>query len=200
MRPYSPGGQLHALASLLNGSIRPTTSIHRLRRGLTGYLIPVAPHAFVSECQVRASRLPTPSVFLLISTDFTPTLEIPATSLVLKLSSLGNGHAVEPHHFTTYLLCHLHNSLRPVIPDNAWIPRMTAAAGTELAGAYSRGTFINYSLAKGVYDPKAFILHAASLRQAFAHCAIFPAAASRRSSGRSQSRSGWSSSQTSYPS
>ncbi len=29
--------------------------------------------------------------------------------------------------------------------------------------------------------PKAFITHAASLRQAFAHCAKFPTAASRRS-------------------
>ena len=35
-----------------------------------------------------------------------------------------------------------------------------------------------------VYDPKTFIPHAASLRQAFAHCAIFPTAASRRSLGR----------------
>ena len=40
------------------------------------------------------------------------------------------------------------------------------------------------SLLKGVYNPKAFIPHAALLRQAFAHCAIFPAAASRRSLGR----------------
>ncbi len=32
-----------------------------------------------------------------------------------------------------------------------------------------------------LYDPKTFITHAASLRQAFAHCAIFPTAASRRS-------------------
>ncbi len=32
-----------------------------------------------------------------------------------------------------------------------------------------------------LYDPKAFITHAALLRQAFAHCAIFPTAASRRS-------------------
>lgn len=40
------------------------------------------------------------------------------------------------------------------------------------------------SLAKGVYNPKAFIPHAASLHQAFAHCAIFPTAASRRSLGR----------------
>ena len=28
-----------------------------------------------------------------------------------------------------------------MIPDNAWILRITAAAGTELAGAYSFGTF-----------------------------------------------------------
>jgi hypothetical protein len=35
-----------------------------------------------------------------------------------------------------------------------------------------------------VYNPKAFIPHAASLDQAFAHCPIFPTAASRRSPGR----------------
>ena len=35
-----------------------------------------------------------------------------------------------------------------------------------------------------LYNPKAFITHAASLRQAFAHCARFPTAASRRSLGR----------------
>ena len=40
------------------------------------------------------------------------------------------------------------------------------------------------SLLKVVYNPKAFIPHAALLHQAFAHCARFPAAASRRSLGR----------------
>ncbi len=35
----------------------------------------------------------------------------------------------------------------------------------------------------GVYDPKAFILHAASLCQAFAHCKRSSTAASRRSLG-----------------
>ena len=40
------------------------------------------------------------------------------------------------------------------------------------------------SLPTAVYNPKAFIPHAASLRQAFAHCARFPTAASRRSLGR----------------
>ncbi len=36
----------------------------------------------------------------------------------------------------------------------------------------------------GFYTPKSFVTHAALLRQAFAHCAIFPTAASRRSLGR----------------
>ena len=43
-----------------------------------------------------------------------------------------------------------------------------------LAGTYS-------SLPTELYNPKAFLTHAAWLRQAFAHCAIFPTAASRRS-------------------
>ena len=50
--------------------------------------------------------------------------------------------------------------------------------------AYSRGTVTSSSLLKEVYNPKAFFLHAALLGQAFAHCPIFPTAASRRSLGR----------------
>ncbi len=37
---------------------------------------------------------------------------------------------------------------------------------------------------KGLYNLSAFFTHAASLRQAFAHCGRFLAAASRRSLGR----------------
>ncbi len=37
---------------------------------------------------------------------------------------------------------------------------------------------------KGLYNPKAFFTHAALLDQAFAHCPIFPTAASRGSLGR----------------
>ena len=40
------------------------------------------------------------------------------------------------------------------------------------------------SLSTELYDPKAFITHAAWLDQACAHCPIFPTAASRRSLGR----------------
>ena len=76
-----------------------------------------------------------------------------------------------------------------MIPINACTLRITAAAGTELAGASFGGTVkpshyshegVSSPLTE-VYDPRTFIPHAASLRQAFAHCAIFPTAASRRS-------------------
>ncbi len=40
------------------------------------------------------------------------------------------------------------------------------------------------SRSKVLYNPKTFITHAALLRQAFAHCAKFPTAASRRSLAR----------------
>ena len=40
------------------------------------------------------------------------------------------------------------------------------------------------SLLKAVYNPKAFVPHAALLRQGCPQCAIFPTAASRRSLGR----------------
>ena len=43
---------------------------------------------------------------------------------------------------------------------------------------------VDASLTKEVYNPKTFFLHAALLGQAFAHCPIFPTAASRRSLGR----------------
>lgn len=76
-----------------------------------------------------------------------------------------------------------------MIPNNACTLRLTAAAGTELAGASFGGTvsFTDYSSAKvssrltGLYNPKAFFTHAALLRQSFLHCAIFLTAASRRS-------------------
>ncbi len=50
------------------------------------------------------------------------------------------------------------------VPSSCWM----------LANTYS-------SLPTEFYDPKAFITHAASLRQGFPHCARFPTAASRRS-------------------
>ena len=76
-----------------------------------------------------------------------------------------------------------------MIPNNACTLRITAAAGTKLAGAYSLGTInLNayyspsyFSLIKEFYNPKTFLTHAALLRQGFPHCARFLTAASRRS-------------------
>jgi hypothetical protein len=74
-----------------------------------------------------------------------------------------------------------------VIPDNACTLRITAAAGTELAGAYSDGTLkpwrtrVIVPVQKKFTTLSAFILHAAWLDQAPAHCPIFLTAASRRS-------------------
>ena len=50
-----------------------------------------------------------------------------------------------------------------MIPDNACIPRITAAAGTELADAYSSSTVRTSFLRKEVYRPKSFIPHAVLL-------------------------------------
>ncbi len=163
MRPYSPGGALNALAATPNPSIGPASSAHRLRRGLPGYLILFAPHAFADECQNWPSEPPSPPVFFLISTHSTATPGIP-------LASTSNS----------------------VIPNNACTLRLTAAAGTELAGASFGGTVSrpgylpvrDSSPPTVVYTPKGFLPHAASLRQSFDHCAIFPTAASRRSLGR----------------
>ena len=72
-------------------------------------------------------------------------------------------------------------------PDNAWILRITAAAGTELADPYSYGT-ISLAHERGFFPiqkkfttHRAVILHAAWLDQSCDHCPIFLTAASRRS-------------------
>ena len=75
-------------------------------------------------------------------------------------------------------------------PDNARILRITAAAGTELADAYSTDTLIGPRVAlialrqKRFTTHRALVPHAAWLDQSCLHCPIFLTAASRRSLGR----------------
>ena len=90
---------LNALAAPLNPT-DPTASIHRLQRGLPGYLILFAPHAFASQRQFRASEPPSPLVFLRISTNFTSTLAVPLTSPELKILSIKGSSGVELQDFT----------------------------------------------------------------------------------------------------
>ena len=85
----------------------PTPSIHRLRRGLPGYLILFAPHAFAPQRQLKSSRPPSPLVFLLISTHFTATPGIPPTSPTLKKNSFKCSSWVKPMDFTSDLLSRL---------------------------------------------------------------------------------------------
>ncbi len=85
----------------------PTPSNHRLRRGLPGYLILFAPHAFEPQRQLQSSKPPSPLVFLLISTHFTATLGIPLTSPALQPDSFQSSSGVEPPHFTSDLPCRL---------------------------------------------------------------------------------------------
>ena len=78
---------LNALAAALNPGKGLTPSTHRLRRGLPGYLILFAPHAFEPQRQLQAREPLSPPVFLHISTHFTATQGIPLSPLALKLNS-----------------------------------------------------------------------------------------------------------------
>ena len=86
----------------------PTSSIHRLGRGLPGYLILFAPHAFEPQRQLPSSKPPSPLVFLLISTHFTATLGIPIAPPTLKIYSFKCSSWVEPMDFTSDLQTRLH--------------------------------------------------------------------------------------------
>ena len=85
----------------------PTPSSHRLRRGLPGYLILFAPHAFEPQRQLPSSKPPSPPVFLLISTHFTATPGIPLTPPALKINSFQCRPGVKPRSFTSDLLLRL---------------------------------------------------------------------------------------------
>src|SRR5699024_773633 len=110
LRPYSPGGMLNALAATPRGSIPPASSIHRLQRGLPGYLILFAPHAFAPQRQNRSSEPPSPLVFFRISTHSTATPGIPLAPTSLEPPSIPWPPAVEPQAFT----------------DETWIGRLRA--------------------------------------------------------------------------
>ncbi len=122
-------------------------------------------------------------MFLLISTHFTATPGIPLTSTSLKNSSFKCSLKVEPSGFTSDLPSRLRSlytqSFRTTLAPYV-LPRLLARSSRSFLVRYSPFS----SLTTGVYNPKTFFLHAASLHQGFPHCAISPTAASRRSLGR----------------
>ena len=93
----------NALALAAAGKFFPLPGIHRLRRGLPGYLILFAPHAFAPERQCLSGKPPSPLVFLLISAHFTATPGILLASPALERSGLGCTPGVGPRPFTSHL-------------------------------------------------------------------------------------------------
>ena len=81
-----------------------TPSDHRLQRGLPGYLILFAPHAFVPQRQFRHRNLPSQLVFCVISMHFTATPRILISSDGLKHISFNSRATVEPLSLTTNLI------------------------------------------------------------------------------------------------
>ena len=131
----------------------PTPSIHRLRRGLPGYLILFAPHAFAPHRQLSSSNPPSPLVFLLISTHFTATLGIPPTSTSLKTCSFKRRYRLS--RYISRLTC---------LP--AYAPFTPSNSGQRLPPTYyrgcwhvvSRGFLLGYRLVSSpkteVYNPE----------------------------------------------
>ncbi len=121
-----------------------TPSIHRLRRGLPGYLILFDPRAFAQLASVHrqvgafASGVPPDLYVFRYSTRNSPTLSgTQDQPFRLQFPGLAQG-------FHNRLADPPMSALRPVIPNNARTPRITAAAGTQLAGPSSSGTVESY--------------------------------------------------------
>src|SRR5215210_2194812 len=108
----------------------PTPSAQRLRRGLPGYLILFAPHAFAPQRQYRPRAPPSPPVFLLISAHFTATPGIPCSPVGLEPQQYRLASPSRARSFHSRLAEPPTSSLRPINPDNARPLRITAAAGT----------------------------------------------------------------------
>src|SRR3989304_9736184 len=92
---------------------------HSLRLGLQGSLIPFAPLAVVPQRQDLLSHPPSPSEFLSISTDFTPTPTVPVTPTTFNSSSIVPHSPVKREALKNNLLERLRNTLHPINPGNA---------------------------------------------------------------------------------
>ena len=112
-----------------NRSCLPTSSSHRLQRGLPGYLILFAPHAFVVQCQFLPRSSLSPLAFLSISTHFTATPGIPPSSTALQPASFRRTSGAEPRAFTPDLADRLHalyaQSIRTTLAPSV-LPRLLA--------------------------------------------------------------------------
>lgn len=138
MRPYSPGGALHAFAAAACPSASAPPSAHGLRPGLPGYLIPFATLAFAPQRRSESRTSLSPRAFLPISTHFTAPPEVPGPPPPPEVTRFEAPPPVEPGAFSTRRGHPSTRPLSPMIPNNVRTVRLTAAAGTNLARASSR--------------------------------------------------------------
>jgi len=162
----------------------PKRNQHGLGRGLPGYLILFAPHAFAPQCQGNARGWPSRSIFLLISKHLTAPREILASPRPLETPRRRRSTTVDRWRGTTTERGPPTCPLRPIIPNNTRSSCLTAAAGTEFAGASSGGPGIISPPRKGFTGHIPVVTHAKLLDQACAQCPKFLTAASQRSLGR----------------
>ena len=191
MRPYSPGGALNALATARKTRKRPPTpSAQRLRRGLPGYLILFAPHAFEPQRQLQAREPLSPPVFPIylrispLHQEFQSPLPHSSRPVPTASPQLSQriSRQTRPAAYELFTPNNSGQRSRPTYYRGCWHVVSRRFLSSYRQPTHKRGR--PASLAKEVHNPKASIPHAASLHQACAHCAIFPTAASRRSLGR----------------
>ncbi len=137
---------------------------------------PVCSPSFRASGQLWSSAPLSPQVFLPISTHFTATPGIPRTSPTLQHGSFACRLRVEPGGFTGDLP-HPTRPLRPIIPNNARPPRITAAAGSKLAGASSTGTVIIVPVErslrpKGLHPPRGVAASGFPPLRKIPHCCL----------------------------
>ena len=103
-----------------------------------------------------------------------------AVSGALPRLSRGLSHPTCKAAYTRFTPNNSEQRLHPLYYRGCW-HRVSRCFFSRYRQTEGYGSFGFSSRSKVLYNPKTFITHAALLRQAFAHCAKFPTAASRRS-------------------
>ena len=125
---------------------------HRLRHGLPGYLILFATHSFRTSASVIETSEP-PSPVGILSNIYEFHLYTRNSAFLYRysrLKSFDGSSRVKLWDFTTNFFNPPTNSLSPVIPNYARSLRITAAAGTELAGVSSTATVIIFTVERAL--------------------------------------------------
>ena len=164
---------LIALTAARKGSIPPTPSIHRLRRGLPGYLILFAPPRFRASTSVTVQKAAfatgvPPNIYA-----FHRYTRIPLPSPCTQAEQYYRQFQPLKAGFSSNLL----SRLRALTPNNSQRSPLritTRLLARELAGTSSRGTSLSSSPRQRFTIRKPSSSRGVALGKAFAHCPIFP--------------------------